>query len=349
MLLYIHIPYCDSKCYYCSFNSYTDKFDTREDYMKALYIDLEYQLKDIKYKSIKTIFIGGGTPSTIKPSLYRDIFNLIKPYLINSCEITTEANPNSASYEWLEGIKKLGINRISFGVQSFNEDKLKRLNRSHSPQIAIEAIKNANIIGFENISLDIIYSFERDTKALLKDDIDIAFSLPINHISAYELTIEDGTKFANTPQVKVDSLDISYFIRDEITKRGFKQYEVSNYGTYQSIHNIGYWKLDDYIGVGAGAVGFRDNQRLYTQTNIDRYISNPNYRDIEELSSSDILMEKLLLGFRSIVGVDRKILDKDMIKRANYLVERDKIYIEDGVYYNRDFLLSDEVALYILG
>ena len=348
MLLYIHIPYCDSKCYYCSFNSYTDKFDTREDYIKALYIDLEYQLKDIKYSSIKTIFIGGGTPSTIKPSLYRDIFNLIQPYLIDGCEITTEANPNSASYEWLEGMKKLGVNRISFGVQSFNEDKLKRLNRSHSPQIAIEAIKNANIIGFKNISLDIIYSFEKDTKALLKNDIDIAFSLPINHISAYELTIEDGTKFANTPQVKVDSLDISYFIRDEIIKRGFNQYEVSNYGTYQSIHNIGYWQLDNYIGAGAGAVGFRDNKRLYTQTDIDRYISNPIYRNIEELSSSDILMEKLLLGFRSIVGVNSKILNQDMIKRANYLAEKDKIYMDNGVYYNRDFLLSDEIALYIL-
>ena len=95
-------------------------------------------------------------------------------------------------------------------------------------------------------------------------------------------------------------------------------------------------------------MGFRDNKRLYTQTDIDRYISNPNYRDIEELSSSDILMERLLLGFRSIVGVDSKILDKDMIKRANYLVERDKIYIDNGIYYNRDFLLSDEIALYIL-
>jgi oxygen-independent coproporphyrinogen-3 oxidase len=316
--------------------------------MKALYTQLQYELKNIKYNSIETIFIGGGTPSTINPSLYQDIFKFIQPYIIDNCEITTEANPNSASYKWLSGMKELGVNRVSFGVQSFNDNKLKRLNRSHSSKMAIEAIQNAYKIGFKNISLDIIYSLKSDTKKLLLNDIDIAFSLPINHISAYELTIEDGTKFANTPEVKVDSLDISYFIRDEITKRGFTQYEVSNYGIYQSVHNIGYWRLKNYIGVGAGAVGFMDKKRLYPQTDIERYISNPLSRDIEELSDNDILLERLLLGFRSSVGVDSKILNNDMIKRANYLVENNKLYIKNNIYYNRDFLLSDEVALYIM-
>ncbi|SHO80663.1 Hypothetical radical SAM family enzyme in heat shock gene cluster, similarity with CPO of BS HemN-type [hydrothermal vent metagenome] len=316
--------------------------------MKALFIQLKYQLKNIKYKSIETVFIGGGTPSTIKPSLYKEIFNFLKPYIIANCEITTEANPNSASIEWLKGMKQLGVNRVSFGVQSFDENKLKRLNRSHTPNMAIDAINNANIIGIKNISLDIIYSFENDTKELLLNDINIAFELPINHISAYELTIEDGTKFANTPEVKVDNLEFSYFIRDEIIKRGFSQYEVSNYGAYQSIHNIGYWQLKNYIGIGAGAVGFMDNKRFYTHTDIEEYISNPTYKSIEELSSNDIILEKLLLGFRSKVGVDKNILDEDMIKRANYLVENDKLYIENNIYYNRDFLLSDEIALYVV-
>ena len=130
LLVYLHIPYCDSKCHYCSFNSYVDKFDTRSEYMQALYRQLSFELKRFNTgkKQIKTLFIGGGTPSTVDPELYKPIFELLKPYLQDDAEITTEANPNSATKEWLKGMKSLGVNRVSFGVQSFDSNKLKALN-----------------------------------------------------------------------------------------------------------------------------------------------------------------------------------------------------------------------------
>ncbi|HAC71351.1 MAG TPA: coproporphyrinogen III oxidase family protein, partial [Arcobacter skirrowii] len=151
MLLYIHIPFCDSKCFYCAFNSYTSKSNLKENYMKALKIQLENNinrhLRD-KNRKLKTVFIGGGTPSTIKPSLFKDIFDLLKPYIEDSCEITSEANPNSATQDWLQGMYDLGVNRISFGVQSFDDKKLKTLGRNHNRDNAIKAIQNAKCIGF---------------------------------------------------------------------------------------------------------------------------------------------------------------------------------------------------------
>ena len=351
MLLYIHIPYCDSKCHYCSFNSYTDKFDTRQNYMLALQTQLKYELKRFKVQKqeIETIFIGGGTPSTINPKLYKSIFKLIYPFLKKGAEITTEANPNSATISWLKGMFDLGVNRVSFGVQSFQKEKLKALNRSHSPQQAIKAIQNAKEIGFEHISLDLIYNYQGDTKELLKYDIDQAFQLPIDHISAYELTIESGTKFSNTPQVKQEDDNLAFFVAEEITKRGFNHYEISNFGKYESIHNKGYWNLIDYIGVGAGAVGFKKDIRYYPTTDIDRYIQNPLLIKEESISSEELLTEKIFLGLRSSIGIDKKILDMDMRSRADFLVEKGKLRKDKGIYKNSNFFVSDEIALYILG
>ncbi len=351
MLLYIHIPYCDSKCHYCAFNSYVDKFDTRKNYMLALKKQLNFELKRFKVveESIETIFIGGGTPSTLNPILYQPIFELLKPLIKDGAEITTEANPNSATKAWLEGMFELGVNRISFGVQSFNPKKLKALNRAHSPQQAIKAIKTAYEIGFKNISLDLIYNYQGDTKEILKSDIKQAFELPINHISAYELTIEGGTKFASTPNVQQENDELAFFVAKEIEKRGFKQYEISNFGTYKSKHNRGYWKLKDYIGVGAGAVGFLKDRRYYPTTDIELYIQNPLNIQEELLSQDEILTEKLFLGLRSNIGIDERILGEAIKKRADFLVEKEKLVKEGTIYKNINYFIADELALYLLG
>ena len=350
MLLYIHIPYCDSKCHYCSFNTYVDKFDTRDDYMQALYTQIAFELKrfNAKENSIETLFIGGGTPSTVDPTLYAPIFKLLQPYLQDNAEITTEANPNSATKEWLEGMKNLGVNRVSFGVQSFNEAKLRELNRAHNPQQAKDAILHAHSLGIDHLSLDLIYNYKGDTKALLMHDIETAFTLPIDHISAYELTIEDGTKFSSTPEVRQEDENLAFFVTEEIEKRGFKAYEISNFGTYQSKHNKGYWELKDYIGAGAGAVGFLKDRRFYPTTGIEAYIANPLAITEEVLTTDELLTERVFLGLRSSIGVEKASLSKEMKERATFLYKENKLSHTKTHYHNDNFFLSDELALYIL-
>ncbi len=319
--------------------------------MKALHEQLSYELKRFSAQkgSIETLFIGGGTPSTVAPELYKPIFELLQPYLQQNAEITTEANPNSATKEWLKGMKELGVNRVSFGVQSFDADKLKNLNRAHDPKQAKEAILNAETLGFEHLSLDLIYNYQGDTEALLLKDIETAFSLPIDHISAYELTIEDGTKFTSTPEVRQDDENLAFFVSQEIEKRGFKAYEISNYGRYQSRHNKGYWEIKDYIGAGAGAVGFLHDTRYYPQTDIDAYNRNPLQIQEESLSQEELLTERLFLGLRSNIGIKKSLLSEEMREKADFLCEEKKLLSNTTHYYNDNFFLSDELALYILG
>lgn len=348
-MLYIHIPFCDSKCSYCAFNSYVDKFHLKQKYVDALIKQLDLELKRFKIKknSISTLFIGGGTPSTISPKLYKPLFEKIRPYLCHDSEITSEANPNSATYEWLEGMKELGVNRLSFGVQSFHDEKLNTLNRAHNSTQAKEAINTAKKIGFENISLDIIYATKDDTKELLKNDIEEAFKLPINHISAYALTIEEGTLFEKKPHMSQENLEHTTWLFQEISKYGFEQYEISNFGSYKSKHNLGYWTYKDYIGLGCGAVGKKGKERFYPNTDIEAYIKDPLDIHIEKLSDDDIKIEKIFLGLRSIVGINKDLLDPKELKKANILLTEDKLSFKNDKFYNLNYLLADEIALFL--
>lgn len=349
MLLYIHIPFCDSKCSYCAFNTYVDKFHLREQYMKALLKQLDFELTrfEVSQPSIETVFIGGGTPSTVPSELYAPLFKRLQPYLIKGIEITSEANPNSATLSWLQGMYDLGVNRISFGVQSFNDTKLKLLNRAHNSEQAEKVITQAAAIGYKNLSLDLIYGVADDTKDLLKHDLNIAFSLPVNHLSAYALTIEEGTVFQKTPQMSQERLEITQWLFDTIGSYGFEQYEISNFGHYQSTHNIGYWKHKEYIGLGCGAVGYFRQTRYYPTTSLEHYIDNPLDISQEKLSPEDIKIEKIFLGLRSFVGIDQTILSAKERSQCELLVHEHKLTCKDKRYYNTEYLLSDELALFI--
>lgn len=318
--------------------------------MQALFTQLAFELKrfGVKEKSIETLFIGGGTPSTVDPLLFAPIFELLHPYLQDEAEITTEANPNSASKTWLEGMAKLGVNRVSFGVQSFDADKLKALNRAHNPEQAKQAILDAESLGIKHISLDLIYNYQGDTRSLLLNDIETAFALPIDHLSAYELTIEDGTKFSATPEVRQDDENLAFFVSEQIEKKGFKAYEISNFGTYQSRHNQGYWEIKNYIGAGAGAVGFLDDRRFYPLTGIEAYIANPLQISEEVLSPEELLTERIFLGLRCSLGIQKSVLSQKMQERAQLLCEKKKLSEDATHYYNENFFLADELALFIL-
>jgi len=350
MLAYIHIPYCDSKCHYCSFNSYVDKFDTRRAYMDALYRQLAFELErfEAEKESIESLFIGGGTPSTVDPELYVPIFELLSPYLKKDAEITTEANPNSATAFWLKGMRKLGVDRVSFGVQSFDANKLRALNRAHSPLQAVNAVQTARELCFEHLSLDLIYNYRGDTRALLTKDIETAFSLPVDHISAYELTIEGGTKFETTPEVRQEDEKLAFFVAEQIRQRGFTHYEISSFGTYQSRHNKGYWALKDYIGAGAGAVGFLREKRFYPQTDIEAYIADPFRATEEVITPAELLTEKIFLGLRSDIGIEKHLLSKEMQHKAEILTAEKKLKADSQRYYNTDFFIADTLALYLL-
>lgn len=317
--------------------------------MSALRVQLKHELQRFgaSKNSIETIFIGGGTPSTVSPQLYAPIFELLEPYLQEDIEITSEANPNSATYEWLEGMKNLGVNRISFGVQSFNEHKLKILNRAHNPQMAINAVRNAAKIGFKNLSLDLIYATLGDTKDLLEHDVKTALSLPINHISAYALTIEEGTAFEKRKEMSNEQLSLTKWLFKTIQKHGFEQYEISNFGSYKSKHNMGYWLYKDYMGVGAGAVGKLRESRFYPNPDIDAYIKNPLDISIETLSDEDVKIEKIFLGLRSFIGVEHTLLNKEELKRAQILLDEKKLFQKGERLYNKNFLLADEIALFL--
>jgi oxygen-independent coproporphyrinogen-3 oxidase len=317
--------------------------------MKALSTQLELELKrfDVKENSIESVFIGGGTPSTVEPKHYKTIFETLKPYFMADIEITSEANPNSATYEWLEGMYALGVNRISFGVQSFDKDKLRILNRAHSATQAKEAVLNAKKVGFENISLDLIYATLGDTKELLKHDLDTAFSLPINHISAYALTIEEKTPFESKPYMSKERLTLTSWLFKNIKSHGFEQYEISNFGTYKSTHNLGYWLYKEYIGLGSGAVGKLGLQRYYPTSDVDEYISNPTLIKTESLSQEDKKIEQIFLGLRSCVGISINILNEKELQRANLLVNEKKLIFKNDTFYNTDYLLADEIALFI--
>ncbi len=317
--------------------------------MEALLKQLQAQLKQFKAEkeSIETLFIGGGTPSSVSPKLFEPIFKLLAPYLQNNSEITSEANPNSATYEWLEGMHKLGVNRISFGVQSFDEKKLKILNRAHNPEMAIESVQNAAKIGYKNLSIDLIYATLGDTKELLEHDIKTAFSLPINHISAYALTIEEGTAFEGKKEMSSEQLSLTNWLFKKIEEHGFHQYEISNFGSYQSAHNRGYWLYKDYIGVGAGAVAKLGSKRYYSEPNIETYIQNPLTHTSESLTQEDIKLEKIFLGLRSDIGFDVDLLNINEQKAAQYLLNENKLIQKERRIYNKNFLLADEIALYL--
>jgi len=349
VLAYLHIPFCDSKCHYCAFNSYENKGTLKQNYMHHITTQLRFELEkfNASEKSITSLFIGGGTPSTIPASWYAPFFEIIRPYLSDHAEVTSEANPQSATHEWIEGMRALGINRLSFGVQSFNAQKLAFLGRNHTPKQALHAIENAAKQGIKNISLDLIYGTTRDSPSLLQNDLKIATSLPINHLSAYALTLEEETPFYKRTDVANGSEKLAKDFVQAIIQAGLPQYEISNFGTYQSVHNKGYWEHQDYLGIGAGAVGFLKERRFYPSKEIETYMQNPLEQEIEMLSLEDIHVEKIFLGLRSMIGIDLACFSPKEMAQIDILIETKKLTCKDNRVFNNDYFLSDEIALFI--
>ena len=256
--LYIHYPWCIKKCPYCDFNSHHGR--AVKGYIEPLLRDLDNDIHYLQDRSIHSIFIGGGTPSLMTIDEIRKLFQGLQDRLSISrdIEVTLEANPGTFEAEKFAQFRKIGINRLSIGIQSFNNIHLKLLGRIHTREESIEAIERAKSVGFNNLNIDLMYGISGQTREQSLEDIKTAISFKPSHISLYQLTLEPNTLFAKyPPRLPKDEIicEMGSAGADLLESSGFKRYEISAYGKNFSQHNLNYWEFGDYIGIGAGAHG----------------------------------------------------------------------------------------------
>jgi len=313
--IYIHIPFCDHKCIYCDFYSIITT-DNIQSFLSALKKEIIYYSSLYNSdRNISSVFFGGGTPSLMEPDYIAEILNCIKDNfnLDNNAEITLETNPGTVDIKKLKAFKIAGINRISIGIQSFNEDELKFLTRIHDSQTAIKTVEDAAKIGFENISIDLIFNLPNQTKEIWKRNLQTAISLPIKHLSAYSLILEKGTilnKMVLDGKVTIQDEDYDADLYETtinfLLSKGFIQYEVSNFAKqgYECLHNNAYWHYRDYLGFGPSAHSFIQNKRWWNFSSLKKYISEVNQKN-QALMNSEILSnnqqheEYVMLALRS--------------------------------------------------
>ncbi len=279
--IYIHIPFCKTRCIYCDFFSATKGVPSQ--YVDVLCEEIRLQKDYLGKEAIKTIYFGGGTPSQLGVSDFKKIFDaLSQNFNLDTIEVTLEANPDDISKEYLDSIKDLPFNRISLGVQSFDNYELEFLNRRHNGQSAIDAVKLCQEAGLDNISIDLIYGVPCSSGLeTWKKTIQQALELNVQHISAYSLTYEEGTalsKMVESGKVEPIDDDVSLcmfeYMIDELGKNGFEHYEISNFAKpgYRSKHNSSYWSGTHYLGLGASAHSYNGKTRQWNVSSLDEYI-----------------------------------------------------------------------------
>jgi len=307
--LYIHIPFCVQKCKYCDFASYVGQESRIDEYLHRLQCEMQ-QYKDTK---VDTVFIGGGTPSVLSAERISQLMQSIKTNfsLADNCEITMESNPGTLDEEKIYSMLKGGINRVSVGVQSFNDAELKAIGRIHNAELAYNSICLLEKCGFNNINLDLMTALPLQTMDSLKNTLKTAVSLPITHISAYSLIIEDNTPLEREySQGKLilptedEDREMYKFAVDYLRKNGFMRYEISNFAKqgFECRHNIKYWSCDEYIGIGAAAHSYVENKRYSNPTGLSYYISDQKGEEVV-LEPDDKISEFMMMGLRMDKGV----------------------------------------------
>lgn len=347
MVLYVHIPFCTSKCGYCAFNSSSEHFNLQEQYIEALIEDIRFALGKGDY-CLESVYFGGGTPNTLGVGAYERVFEAIvqNACVKNGAEITMECNPNLVSLEWMEGVRQLGVNRISLGVQSFEEKKLEFLQREHCSYDIFDSIEKIALAGIEDISIDLIYGTPFDTPKFWENEMKGLEVLKLSHLSAYSLSIDRGSSFYTNPPILPQN-DYAKEIRAMLEDRGFRQYEVSNYAfSKKSKHNLAYWRGEEYIGCGAGGVGFENGVRYSGVKSITHYIRSPLVKSREILSEEDLKLERLFLGLRCEEGVEAMGLNPERVK---ILLDEGKCYLKEDYLVASDLFIADEIVLWLLG
>jgi len=352
--IYIHIPFCKRKCHYCNFYSLANQKNKKE-FHKALLKEIFLQKEYLHNEKIESIYFGGGTPSLLSTIEIEEILNTIqKNFTINSdAEIDIEANPDDISKQVLKDYKNLGINRLSIGTQSFDDGILQSLNRIHTAKQSIDAVHLAQVEGFDNISIDLIYGIPGLSNDLWKKSIDIALSLNINHISAYHLTVEPNTaldvlirKKKYPKPVDEEGIVHSQLLMHQLKKHGFEHYEISNYALpcKYSLHNTNYWRQKTYLGLGPSAHSFNLKSRQWNVASTVKYIealeNNRLAFEIENINATDQYNEFVMLGLRTQWGVDEKELSvKFGVEKLAFFknniqkyIQQSKVKYQNGIY-----------------
>ncbi|HWR59647.1 MAG TPA: radical SAM family heme chaperone HemW [Thermodesulfovibrionales bacterium] len=346
--LYIHIPFCVKKCIYCDFLSVPYDNALAMNYVSSITKELE--LRKHTARTLKSVYIGGGTPTTVPtPDLIRILRKIKDSFdIAPDAEITIEANPGTTGKETFTALYESGINRISLGAQSFNEDELKLLGRIHDSSDALRSIVGARHAGITNISIDLIYGIPGQTLDAWSHTVSEAIEISPEHISAYELTIEDGTPLhkliAKGEMEKPDEeiiVDMYYHAIDRFAKAGYGQYEISNFARpgFECRHNLNYWNRGQYIGVGAAAHSFIENERTRNTDDIEKYIraTQGGKLAVEEnnvISPADAAKELIFLGLRKTEGLKiaecRNILGIDIAKTSKDLIAEGLLVSDSG-------------------
>jgi putative oxygen-independent coproporphyrinogen III oxidase len=341
--LYIHIPWCQRKCPYCDFNSHEHRGELpQRAYIDALLADFKLDMPLLQGRPLHSIFIGGGTPSLFDASSFAALFTGLQQMVefSSQIEITLEANPGTAEAEKFAAFRHAGINRLSLGIQSFEDKKLQALGRIHDGRQSGRAIDIARAAGFDNLNLDLMYGLPEQTRQQALTDLDTAIGMQSEHLSWYELTIEPNTRFYNTPPLLPEE-DHIIIVQEQglklISASGLQRYEVSAYAGKgkQARHNINYWEFGDYLGIGAGAHGkitLAQEQRIVR----NRKIKQPNHylrQDIsytaarDTVSASELVLEFLMNAFRLTGGFTAPLFEErtglafsTIRKRIEYLV-----------------------------
>ena len=317
---YIHIPFCQQICPYCDFNKYHLKGQPVDDYLKALAKEIQLATEHAP-DNVETVFIGGGTPTVLTLRQMEFLLDTINRYLkpSPSAEFTIEANPGTVHYDLLHLMYQNGVNRLSFGVQSFDEKLLKKLGRIHSLRDIYRSIDLARSAGFTNISIDLMFRLPGQSMDQLEDSVEKAVQLELPHLSAYSLTIEAGTVYDKLYQKNRLSLpdedveaDMFQLLIDRLTAAGYRQYEISNFARpgYESRHNLTYWRNEEYYGFGAGAHGYVKGVRYMNVNGVTAYIKQMfelgSAREEEHLVSlKEAMEETMMLGLRLAEGVSK--------------------------------------------
>lgn len=353
--IYIHIPFCDHKCIYCDFYSLIN-YQSVEDYLPAIKKEINfYSQKYSDSRIVDTVFFGGGTPSFMSPNYIEEIISIINKNfkLSKNAEITLETNPGTVTKNKLKEFIQSGVNRISIGIQTFDDNELKFLTRIHNKQTAIETVKNAADSGFENISVDLIFSLPNQSRKTWQSNLETAIDLPIKHISAYSLILEKGTilnKMVLDGKINMNSenhdAELYSITMDFLKANLFEQYEISNFAKqgFQCKHNLYYWQYNDYLGFGTAAHSFVNGKRWWNYSSLKKYISEINnngyaVRGEEKLSNNQMIEEIIMLGLRS------KGLDLNMIETfsSNWYFEKRNIinsFIKESYLQKSNSFLS---------